>query len=99
VLPLKGGAVCQALPLSDNRCKLLADLTRGPLLTAARCARSSFVAHHHCLVYGRVARPFMGGCKVRASKAFQRQAGTKVISLAPDGRGGHCRLLKSRARP
>ena len=38
MLPLKGGAVCQALPLSDNRCKLLADLTRGPLLTAARCA-------------------------------------------------------------
>ena len=99
MLPSKRQEFCQALPLSDNRCKLLADLTRGPLLTAARCARSSFVAHHHCLVYGRVARTFMGGCKVRASKAFQRQAGTKVIFLAPDGRGGHCRLLKSGARP
>jgi hypothetical protein len=85
VLPSKRQQSCQALPLSENRCKLLADLPRWPLLTAARCAGSSFVAHHHCLVYGRVARPFMGGCKVRASKAFQRQAGTKVIYLDPDG--------------
>ena len=85
MLPSKRQQSCQALPLSENRCKLLEDLPRWPLLTAARCAGSSFVAHHHCLVYGRVARPFMGGCKVRASKAFQRQAGTKVIYLDPDG--------------
>ena len=30
MLPSKRQQFCQALPLSDNRCKLLADLTRGP---------------------------------------------------------------------
>ena len=85
MLPLKRQQFARRSRCRINRCKLLADLTRWPLLTAARCAGSSFVAHHHCLVYGRVARPFMGGCKVRASKAISAPSGHQGYPPAPDG--------------